>query len=101
MTNCNINLSKGSIKNLNCTASGGSGKYLYELYINNSKVNQSPINSPNTYVFQYQFNTLGTFNMYVLIKDENENYVNVPEQSCIINVTNTCNNITCNFTITQ
>ena len=84
---CGIIIPKGTTKNIRCTASSGTGRYLYELYMNNVKVDQSPAGSGGSYTFSYTFNTVGTINVSIKVTDDCSTPSTCGDSNCTVTVT--------------
>jgi len=87
---------KGTTKNIKASASGGTGKYYFELYINNTKVSDSGTNFVSTsslpYTFPYTFNNVGSINVMVKAKDDCSGAA-FSNDSCTVTVTEGTSNL--------
>jgi uncharacterized protein YjdB len=80
-------ITKGTTKNIKCTASGGTGKYMFELYVNGTKVSDSGSYVTSLpYTFTYTFNTIGSISVTVKAKDDCSGATQVTD-SCNVTVT--------------
>jgi hypothetical protein len=87
---------KGTSKNIKATASGGTGKYYFELHINGNKVADSGTSyipaASLPYVFPYTFNNVGSINVMIKAKDDCSGAA-FSNDSCTVTVTEGTSNL--------
>lgn len=85
-TGCGITIPKGTTKNIRCSASSGTGRYLYELYMNGTKVASSPAGTGGSYTFSYTFNNAGVINVSIKVTDDCSTPSTCNESNCTVTV---------------